>query len=116
MGNRIGIIFHENYEYFSPLIYDHFGGENMKNWVYAYLEDYNKKYCKEDHDGHLYNCDHIVVGYLVFIKADRDVRVENLSNEQLEELKLNHKYFNEFDAGCLLINVEKNNFGNIDIC
>ena len=116
MGNRIGIIFHENYKYFSPLIYDHWGGEDMKERIYSYLEYYNEKYYEEEHDGHLYNCGHMAVGYLVFIKADKDVRVENLSDSELERLKLDHNYPNEFDYGCLLVNVNENNFGNIDIC
>jgi hypothetical protein len=108
MGNRIGIIFHENYKYFSPLIYDHFGGEYMIELVRAYL--------KEDRNGYIYNCGCAAVVYLAYIKAGRYVRIENLSDSQLERLKLDHKYSNEFDASCLLVNVEKSNFGNIDIC
>ncbi len=114
MGNRVGVIFHENYKYFSPLIYDHFGADNMLDHIHNYIEDYEKKYSKDINDGHLYSCGHMLVGFLRFIEADKHIRVENLSDDQIENLKFKHNYPNFFEGGCFLVNIDKSNCGNIE--
>lgn len=115
MSNRIGVIFHNDYEGFSPLIYSHYGANSLIFEIQSFLREYYKKYDINDcTDGHKYNSCHMMVGLLQYIENDIHIRVENLSDSSIEILENEHEYINCFDGGVLIINVSNENFGKVD--
>ena len=59
MGNRVGIIFHEDWEEFSPLLYSHYGSELRVMQLQDYLREYKEEHSLDNHDGHKYSPEHI---------------------------------------------------------
>ena len=111
MGNRVGIILHEDWEEFSPLLYSHYGAELRVCQLREFLIQYKKEHDLDNHDGHLYNPCHMMVGYLQHIDKNVHIRVENLSDDSIKQLQETHEYLNGFDGGCWIVNVSTKNFG-----
>lgn len=111
MANRIGVIFHENWEFFSPLLYSHYGGNLLPLKIREYITQYHKKHDTSDGDGHKYEPSHMMAGFIKYLDEDIHMRVENLTESQIKRLKNEHKYPNYFDKGCWIINVSRNNYG-----
>jgi hypothetical protein len=110
MGNRVGVIFHEDYERFSPLLYSHFGGSVInESFISEYLDSYKDLYPIND-DGHKYNCEHMMYGFMQSIGVDLHNRICNVDYDRLKETQ---DYPNFFDNGCFLVNVSFVNFGFI---
>ena len=115
MANRIGLIFHNDYKEFSPLLYSHHGANSLIYEVQDFLREYYKKYDISDCvDGHKYNSCHMMVGLLQHLDNDIHIRISNLSDCNIEILKSEHEYYNCFDGGVLIINVSNKNFGKLD--
>lgn len=115
MSNRIGVIFHNDYESFSPLIYSHYGANSLIFEIQNFLRGYYNKYDINDCiDGHKYNSCYMTVGLLQYIENDVHISVENLSYSDIEILESEHEYVNCFDGGVLIINVSNQNFGKVD--
>ena len=108
----MGVIFHEDWNHFSPLLYSHNGAELRIIQLQEYLRDYKSKYTTSNNDGHKYNADHMMVGYIQSIEPDIHVRVQNLSGEEIVVVKETHEYRNCFDGGCWIVNVSEYNFGD----
>jgi len=111
MGNRIGIILHDDWEYFSPLLYSHYAADCRVWQLQKYLREYKVKHEIPNNDGHKYNPSHMLVGYLQSFNPDIHTRVENLSDDQIEEIRENHFYSNCFDGGCWIVNINPYHFG-----
>jgi len=111
MGNRVGIIFHEDWKEFSPLLYSHNGAELRVVQLQDYLRKYEKEHNLDNHDGHLFNPCHMIVGYIQFIEKDIHMRVERLSDDSIKKLQKTHEYLNGFDGGCWIVNISTKNFG-----
>ena len=111
MGNRIGIIFHENWQDFSPLLYSHYGAELIPFQLQQYIKNYYQKYDMKSNDGHLYNPSHMMAGFINYLAESVHIRVENLTKENIDKLQSENKYLNSFDGGCWIINVSKDNYG-----
>ena len=114
MGNRVGVIFHEDWKEFSPLMYSHYGAELISFEMQDFIKEYYKENDIKDYtDGHKYNPCHMMVGFIQFIDKDIHIRIENLEQFQIEKLKSKHEYPNCFDGGCLIINVSRKHYGEI---
>jgi hypothetical protein len=112
MGNRIGVIFHENWNDFSPLMYSHYGENTIPFKLQQFIRTYYKENDINDKSsGHKYDPCHMMVGFLQFIDKDIHIRVENLSDKQIEELEKEHDYPNCFEGDCWIINISRNSFG-----
>ena len=111
MGNRIGVIFHYDWEEFSPLFYSHFGAESIPFKLQKYLKDYDIQYKRCNTNGHLYNPEHMMLGFIQSLDKDIHMRIQNLNECNLEFLQNNHNYPNCFEGGCWKVNVSENNFG-----
>jgi hypothetical protein len=113
MSNRIGVIFHDDWNDFSPLMYAHNGGSSIPFEIKDFLIEYYKEHDINNHtDGHLYNPSHMMVGFLQFLDKDIHMRVENLSDRQINTLKQEREYPNCFDSGCWIINISNKNYGD----
>lgn len=111
MGNRVGVIFHEDYELFSPLLYSHNGGNLItEQFIEEYLDSYHEIYLVND-DGHKYDCEHMMYGFIQGIGIDLHNRISSINDS---ELKLLHEYKNCFENGCFLVNVSFKNYGIIE--
>lgn len=116
MGNRIGVIFHKNFEEFSPLLYDHYAADSLPRLLQEYLRDYKASH-KSQESGHTYNPAHMMADFIGYI-ADNEpfgndhIRVENLSPIKIEKLQTVHEYLNCFEGGCWIVNVDFENFGD----
>lgn len=110
MANRVGVIFHEEYENFSPLLYSHFGGNVInENFIKEYLDSYKDLYPTND-DGHKYDCEHMMYGFMQSIGVDLHNRICCVDCDILKETQ---DYPNCFDNGCFLVNVSFDNYGFI---
>ena len=116
MGNRIGVIFHDNWKEFSPLLYSHFGADSIPLQLQEYLRNYYENMSRLDNDGHKYNPCHMLVGFLQSIKKDIHIRIENLDKDQIESILFNKEYKNCFEGDCWIINVSRDYFGINTTC
>jgi hypothetical protein len=113
MGNRIGVIFHEDWKEFSPFMYSHYGADTIPFRIQQYLKEYKNKHDLNNNDGHLYNPCHMLVGFLQSIDKSDAIRVENLSEKDAERIFNEHEYSNCFEGGCWLVNVSTKHFGEV---
>ena len=97
MGNRIGVIFHDNWNDFSPLFYSHNGADGIPFNVQNFLKNYDDKYKRCNNDGYLYNPEHMMLGFIQSIDKHVSMRIENLSDSQIDILK-EHKEYAQADA------------------
>lgn len=112
MGNRVGVIFHNNYKYFSPLLYSHHGGNLItETFIREYLDSYRELYPIQDGDGHKYDCEHMMYGFIQGIGVDLHNRISGMDYERLQETQ---DYPNCFDNGCYFVNVSCDNYGRIE--
>ena len=111
MGNSIGVIFHNNWEEISPFLYSHYGADIIPFEIQSYLREYLATHSLDNHDGHKYSSEHMIVGFIQSIDKDIHMRVESFSDKMTELLIKNQKYSNCFDAGCWIINVSTDHFG-----
>jgi hypothetical protein len=111
LGNRVGVVFHEDWQEFSPLLYSHYGANLLPIEIQNYLKKYKDDYSLDNHSGHLFNPCHMMVGFLQSIDKDIHIRVENLSNNQIVLLQTTNEYPNCFEGGCWIINISTKNFG-----
>lgn len=110
MGNRVGIIFHNNWEEFSPLLYSHHGGcQITKELIEEFINSYRELYPVCD-DGHKYDCDHMMYGFIQSVGVDLHNRICSIDDSVLKETRA---YRNAFDCGCFLVNVDFDNYGEI---
>jgi hypothetical protein len=114
MGKSIGIIFHDNWEDFSPLMYSHYGADSEIFFVQRFLREYYKENNINEHDRYKYDPCHMMVGFLQSIDKNIHIRVQNLSDFHIEKLDNDHIYLNCFDGGCWIINVSREHFGEIN--
>lgn len=112
MGDRVGVIFHEDWNEFSPIMYSHYGANSMPFQIQNYIKEYHEKYNIDDNSGHKYNPCHMMVGFIQYLDKDIHIRVESLESFQIDKLKNEHEYPNCFEGGCWIINVSKNNYGD----
>lgn len=111
MANRVGVIFHNSYSEFSPLLYSHFGGDIINTeFIQEYLNSYRDLYPEKD-DGHKYDCEHMMYGFLQGIGVDLHNRICNVNFEKLIETQ---NYPNCFESGCYLVNIDYDNYGLIE--
>lgn len=111
MGNRVGVILHDNWNDFSPLMYSHYGAEYIVIKLQEFLREYKNKYDMTNNDGHQYNPCHMIVGFLQSLEPDIHRRVENISDYGIEKLKADKEFPNYFDGGCWIVDVSKTNYG-----
>lgn len=111
MGNRVGVIFHKNWEDFSPLLYSHYGADLMPFQIQEYITNYYTQNNINDNDGHKYEPSHMMVGFIKFLDEDIHIRVENLTELQIDKLRNEHNYPNYFDGGCWIVDVSKGSYG-----
>lgn len=113
MGNRVGIIFHNNWDDFSPLLYSHNGGYQItKEFIEEFLNSYRELYPVCD-DGHKYDCEHVMYQFIQSVGVDLHNRICSLSESEVHALSSDYWYRNYFESGCFLVNVDFNNFGEI---
>lgn len=113
MSNRIGVIFHEDWNDFSPLMYSHHGGSSIPFEIKDFLVEYYKEHDINNHtNGHKYNPSHMMVGFLQSLDKSIHMRVENLNDRQINTLKQEHEYPNYFDSGCWIVNISNKNYGD----
>jgi hypothetical protein len=111
MGNRVGVILHEDWNNFSPLLYSHNGANLIPFKLQEYLKQYIKDHNLDNHDGHLYNEEHMMLGFIQSLDKDVHMRIESLSESSIQKLQDEHDYPNCFDCGCWIVNVSTGNFG-----
>ena len=114
MGNRVGIILHNNWMDFSPLLYSHNGAECRVWQLQQYLREYKSKHDVLNNDGHIYNPEHMMVGFIQSFDPDIHTRVECLSDSQIFNLQGERDYPNCFDGGCWIVNVNPEHYGETD--
>ena len=114
MSNNIGVIFHDNWEEFSPLLYCHNGAVGIPLFVQDYLKNYDIEHKRNRNGGHLYNPEHMIIGFVQSLNKDIHMRVQNLTEEQIDILKEHHECQNYFDGGCWIIDVSVYNYGNTE--
>lgn len=114
MGNRVGIIFHNDWYEFSPLFYSHNGADGIPILVQKFLKDYDKQYQRCNNDGHLYNPEHMMLGFIQSLNKSVHMRIENLTEYQINTLKDHHQYLNCFDGGCWIVNISILNYGSTE--
>ena len=115
MSNPVGLIFHNNWEYFSPLLYSHYGADVLPRFkLQRYFVQYRKKHPTKNNDGHLYDCCHMMRGFIQTLDEDIHERISSLSEESISRIKSTHLYSNAFCGGCYLINVSEDKFGIVD--
>lgn len=111
MGNRVGIILHDNWVDFSPLLYSH-NGASCRVWqLQKYLREYKLKHNIPNNDGHIYNPEHMMVGYIQSFDTDIHTRIESMSDYQMSSLQDTHNFPNCFDGGCWIVNVNPEHYG-----
>ena len=113
MGDRVGVIFHNNFEDFSPLFYSHYAASSTPYKVRRYLMKYNSTVPKNNRDGHMYNCKHIMCGFIKTLDDSIHERVESISQDIMDEIATTKVYLNYYDGGCYIIDVSEKNFGNV---
>ena len=113
MGNRVGVIFHEDWEEFSPLLYSHYGANLMPYQIQEYIVKYYKQHDVNVNDGHKYDPSHMMAGFIKFLNEDIHIRIENLSEFQINQLKNEHNYPNYFEGGCWIVNISRKNYGEV---
>lgn len=114
MGNRVGLILHEDWNEFSPLLYSHHGADSLPWELQNYLRQYILDNDINDNcDGHKFNCCHMIVGFIQSTSKNIHVRVENLSNLEIQKLIDEHECSNCFDGGCWIVNVSTKNYGAV---
>jgi hypothetical protein len=111
MGNRIGVIFHDDWNEFSPLLYSHNGANLIPFQIQAYIRDYYEKHDINNIGGHEYKPSHMMAGFIKFLKEDTHMRIKNLNKNQIDILINNNEYPNCFEGGCWIINVSRKNYG-----
>ncbi len=111
MGNRIGVIFHEDWNDFSPLLYSHYGADFIPLKIQEYIREYYEKYDINNHDGHEYDPCHMMAGFIKFLDVDTHMRIQNLDRSQINKIQNKHEYPNCFEGGCWIINVSRKNYG-----
>lgn len=111
MGNRVGVVFHENWNEFSPLLYSHNGADLIPFQIQNYIKEYYSKHNIDNRDGHEYEPSHMMAGFIKFLNEDIHMRIENLEKFQIDKLISDHEYPNNFEGGCWIINVSRNNYG-----
>jgi hypothetical protein len=112
LGDRIGVIFHEEWNYFSPMLYSHYGANSIPIQLQEYLREYTTINSKELCTGHIYNSKHMMVEFLQSIEKDIHLRVQNLSEGSEAILRKDNEYLNCFEGGCWIVDVSKRNFGD----
>ena len=112
MSDSIGLIFHENWNEFSPLMYYHYGADGTPFQIQNYMKQYLQEHELNNRDGHIFSPCHMMVGLLQSMSKSVHIRVENLTEQQIETLQEHHDYPNYFDGGCWIINVSTDNFGD----
>lgn len=113
MGNSVGVIFHEDWENFSPLLYSHYGADLIPFQIKEYIVKYYNQYDINDNDGHKYEPSHMMASFIKFLDEDIHIRIENLADFQINKLKNEHEYPNYFDGGCWIVNISRNNYGEV---
>lgn len=113
MGNRVGVIFHEDWKEFSPLLYSHYGANLMPYQIQEYIVKYYKQHDVNVNDGHKYEPNHMMAGFIKFLDEDIHIRIENLTEVQINKLKNEHNYPNYFEGGCWIVNVSRGSYGEI---
>lgn len=115
MGNRVGVIFHENWNCFSPLLYSHWGAEYIPWKIQEYVKDYyvEHQHGLNGHDGHKFNASHMMLGFVQTLDKDIHMRVENLSDEDIKNIIEKRELENNFDGGCWLVNIAPDHYGDI---
>jgi hypothetical protein len=111
MGSRIGLIFHDNWEEFSPLMYHHFGENSIPFEVQKFIQNYYDKHNTNTGNGHEFSPGHMMVEFLQTLDKNIHMRVQNISDKQIKILKQNYDYPNYFDGGCYIINIAKDRYG-----
>lgn len=114
MGNRVGVIFHNDWYEFSPLLYSHNGADEIPILVQTFLKEYDKQHKRCNTDGHLYNPEHMMVGFIQSLNKNVHMRIESLTEYQINMLKEHHEYPNCFDGGCWIINISILNYGKTE--
>lgn len=111
MGNRVGVILHNNWEEFSPLLYSHYGADTIFPNLKTYLKKYELDNSKNSHSGHIYNCKHMMVGFIQTLDPDIHIRIESLDFSNINKLKNHKTYPNYFEGGCYIVNVSEDKYG-----
>ena len=112
MSDRIGVIFHKNWEEFSPLVYVNNGGKYIPYCIQDFLKEYYIQYdIKNNSNGYEYNPNHMLVGFLQSLEKDKQIRTENLTDLNLDILIKEQSYPNCFDGGCWIVDVSRYNYG-----
>lgn len=114
MGNRVGVIFHENWDNFSPLLYSHYGADTMSYSLKTFIKDYKTKH-PEKTSGHLYDASHMMANFIKFLDEDIHMRIDNLSDVAYDSIQHSHIYDNCFEGGCMLVDVSFGNYGNTTV-
>ena len=78
-----------------------------------YLMKYNSTVPKNNRDGHMYNCKHIMCGFIKTLDDSIHERVESISQDIMDEIATTKVYLNYYDGGCYIIDVSEKNFGNV---
>jgi len=115
MGNRIGVIFHEDWNCFSPLLYSHYGASTIRNDLQVFLEDYKTRYPVKTSD-HLYNTAQMMASFIKFLDEDIHLKIANIPDVAYDRLQRAHHYYNGFEGGCILANVTMEHYGELVIC
>lgn len=106
-----GVILHNNWDGFSPLLYSHYGENTIPFQLKKYLTEYKEKHNFDNHDGHLYYCSHMMAGFISTLEENVHIRIENLAYDSQVLLQNEHEYPNGFDGGCWIVNVSTDNYG-----
>lgn len=113
MGNRVGVILHNSFSSFSPLFYSHYGADYIPYRLRTYLVEYYSKNPRNTNDGHLYNCKHVMTGFIKALPPNVHERVESLSCDASMEVANDGMYQNCFDGGCYIVDVSTENYGQV---
>ena len=115
MSNRVGYIFHEDFDNFSPLLYVGNGGYGSYYQLKTFINQYLEQHGGDTSNGMLFSADATLYDFIIHLGySPTSCRLKNLNNEATVCIRRDHIYKNCFDSGCYIVNVSHKSFGEID--